>query len=1193
MQHNLIDAPTSLEPIRKEYKKQCRIFKFDKLHGTPFYPGAISKPLAGLYSPALQSLCLQLSTCTIRNCITWRSLRDESPPYSNSRMDAMQVYPFWIIIKKCIDGYTLKGGRNIILSTLSNISIWGAEHTIDAADIHYMCDTDEDRYTRSMTDQMSSQELLLLAILGFPDLESGYIVNVTSVECEDSKSMQLAVGRGGATSNSRIIFTRFSYPLLSTKWKTAFSPISFASYGAHCRWIKFRDSRLAAKCGTDNDFPNVKPDLLPFAKTKTNAHINAHRDEYERAYKWLTANFKHAGLQVSDWACGQGIRSKSVEPLHCIIRVSIIVLKYYFLYVIEYSKWIAGDSVEKDDFRNANHDDDYVPHTTPFIEKHIRECCGIPFSYNKESPTKSTINADAAWRRSLWDHLEDVVCCERCNFRPWKGSRVESYFLVMFIDLMEMLIPLEILDHGLYEKYWNKYLKPRKAQRAHTTFTFETATIWNIYAQHFYLLYMHLIGSNRLTRYIHGVVFCTAAGNEIAFALRSTYRALYGSDVVERMNSLTKTILHTASSKLGGRWQHCKIELVEKTIGQIMNWTSWDRYRFRETSPRMNLEYRLRKFLRLNQFKTDIHNLNAANRMRKRILNPNRANSSRLSFQLPCRLSNEYQKLDLFADINPSAQYINFADPDDAVIDETTERLRANLSQRLAGLETEDFAFDRHNPIHEEELKEENAWDSFDGNDDFEFDQSKLIRRFHQLITFAFAQDNVASVSIDEECQSPIHQGNHFECKWIDTDDRSCHIRWKPLSRIQIRASDFNFGADFIRLTTVVHSISPTTEQTEKIMFRLTWDYVNLVRITSHHSECCRAIWMKMAAPPSIECKSMTKWNECSPIPNFFGEFLHNGKLGLFLDPLFYDSDSIDNLILHWKYFSTEHQIDCYEYQQWTSLLSMDEVERARSAFQVSQCPLLRIHDDLCDAIDDLMTTYRNGGTRRCLSCNRDFSVFESHSMCLNEAEEVDNVSKHVFGRLLLKEPTFDKQASVFFVKDPMKSFHSTPARLVIQEDAEFWGAVILNTYMLFVQQIKRRKRRQLFNCFNDEDYLNLNCHVRLLFPMLNKAFVVTMTRFGRKPKGVRTKRDAIKKLITSVSNMFIIPFSIQNRIRSVQIARDMTMSERRQIWNESTFNFRFRHHFRLKDVCSNRFFIHLLIAFQKEISHPDKIWTF
>ena len=106
--------------------------------------------------------------------------------------------------------------------------------------------------------------------------------------------------------------------------------------------------------------------------------------------------------------------------------------------VVLYCEWI-GDPTNQH-FRNLNHVDcpDYEPPTLRQIKKHFCECCDIPLHYDHESPSTAKIAGEASWRKRLWGHLEDVVSCSNpnCEFRPWAGSPLEKYFLVMFVDLM-------------------------------------------------------------------------------------------------------------------------------------------------------------------------------------------------------------------------------------------------------------------------------------------------------------------------------------------------------------------------------------------------------------------------------------------------------------------------------------------------------------------------------------------------------------------------------------------------------------------------------------------------------------------------------------------------------------------------------------------------------------------------------------
>ncbi len=388
------------------------------------HPTATTEKLAGKYFGILDSLLFQLGTKTIRDAISWRSIHDcqsteeyrdpDDPVYMQmgnerhlideknnifwSSPKHFRIYDQFLIGKKSTDGYSFKGGRPNQLGTWNLVNIPGAEISIDACDVHYLCDITEDRYTRHLIDQQSDKELFFLNVLGFPDLGAAKMVGLIHTCCEDSKSMQMSVGRGGPMSKSKLVFGKFDSDTVIDEWTDTFMPICFDGYGAQDRWNTFVNQHLRVKCR--NSWGGVvKADLVPFFKSDQCPEIEANRSAYEKAFKWYKSVKSKAKLQYHQWTIAASIRQKCVEPLHCILRISITVLKYYILYCIEYCEWIQEEANVK--FQKLNK---YPKHssgqqrfhhkyTTGKILKHFRNCCFIPFKFVKDQRGKSTISA--------------------------------------------------------------------------------------------------------------------------------------------------------------------------------------------------------------------------------------------------------------------------------------------------------------------------------------------------------------------------------------------------------------------------------------------------------------------------------------------------------------------------------------------------------------------------------------------------------------------------------------------------------------------------------------------------------------------------------------------------------------------------------------------------------------------------------
>ena len=1257
----LWEAPTGLKTIKEIYKKQCAKYRLTSLHGKPLYFDSREHCLPGRYFSALQSLSLQFASKGIRKSIQWRSLQDRSRRYGGDPRQWMFIYRHFIILKKGMDGYSLKGGRSIQLSTLTNCSIWGAENSTDATDVHYMADVDEDAYSRFIVDQVSDKELFLLKMMGIPDLATGAMIGVFVTQAEDSKSMQFAVGRGGATSNSRLIWTRFSWAHLASKWLTVFSPISFSGYDAHLNWKGFMREHLRRKCLLD--FPHVIPELVPFAKSMLCPQIGVHRREYLEAYKWMKTKMKFAKLQVSDWCCAESIRVKPPEPLHLTLRVPIIVLKWYFLHTLEYCEWI--NQPKNASFKEKNHQcADYHVHDRAELLHHFRDCLGIPLSFDADNPGKSSIAANGAWRRKVWNHLEEAVICRKCGFRPWKGSPVEKLYLLMFINLIEVMVPLEILDHNLYQEYWSRYLKFKFIDAGNQSVNYENANVWSVHAQHFFTLFMTLMGPNRMTRYIHGMVFCTMHGFELAHALKSTYRALFGSDVVERMNSVTKSVLHCASSRFGGKKRDDQC-LAERTTSQIIKWLIWDRYEFREKSPRLNLRYRLNNVLIWNQRNRDFFNMNMANRMRQRC--ERYGDQYGYTLKMDCPLSNEYQREGTFARMKQHPTVINFYSTEELIpaasdiVDHEADRIRSGLINVIHNFEP---ISDTLEVITQSENFAE--WDE-EKEDDFDFDESTLKKRFPKIIAVALQEDegdgvdeeekeesasvsesnhNVRNQEVEQKEESAtVSESNHNvqnqgveqkeesangsssnhngrnqgndsmlnrirrlsepsassvsstrlrnRCSnrhsFISQIDENTLIRWKPLN-ILIRPSDWNFGANWIKLTTAI------TVKKKRVNLWLTWQYQQLRYITVHEQGDHIGIWMKFTGEPEVQKKVGKEWPtvDTNHLPEQLLPLKRNGKLSLWLTNDIVEFTDIMLLVTKYKYFTLEHQLSTTAYAAVPTGYSTAEYQAAFNAFRGSKSPIMREHIKLLQEVEATFKSHRCGNKRACAACKKPHSVFGRHVLCMKmktdgNAEawnEAGNVTKHVCERLLYDNDPEATTASVRKLADPLSKSVRTRACSVIQSDAELWGSVVFIMYLSFVEYILEHKRGLLLNCVEDADYQGLSCPGKQFIILLNRAMIESLQKNQRSEEELGDRALIITKLITVVSDMFILPQQCED-------TRDLQTKKRIKLWKSHKFSVRLRNHFRLCDIATHSAFIFLFRSFAEEITGDSNIWTF
>ena len=86
------------------------------------------------------------------------------------------------------------------------------------------------------------------------------------------------------------------------------------------------------------------------------------------------------------------------------------------------------------------------------------------------------------------------------------------------------------------------------------------------------------MGSHKTTRYQHMLCFVSEFYCRNAYVLKSTPRALYGTDAGEHMNDKVKVLVHRISNKF---MNHQNPELPPQTIDMIMNYIIYEYYHVR------------------------------------------------------------------------------------------------------------------------------------------------------------------------------------------------------------------------------------------------------------------------------------------------------------------------------------------------------------------------------------------------------------------------------------------------------------------------------------------------------------------------------------------------------------------------------------------------------------------------------------
>ena len=183
-------------------------------------------------------------------------------------------------------------------------------------------------------------------------------------------------------------------------------------------------------------------------------------------------------------------------------------------------------------------------------------------------------STDGDNKREFFKNLGRLVVCDRCSFRPLNGSPLEPYLGQMLISMTESLVPLEILDSKEYELYYFKNIR----EHLRITETYKCGRN-QIFKQLFYSLFCFMIGSLKTTRYMHILCFGSEYYYRQAYKLKTTPRALGGTDAIESFNSKVKHLVYTIAGRFCNEGR-----LPGHTIEIVMRYCMWEHLVGRENN---------------------------------------------------------------------------------------------------------------------------------------------------------------------------------------------------------------------------------------------------------------------------------------------------------------------------------------------------------------------------------------------------------------------------------------------------------------------------------------------------------------------------------------------------------------------------------------------------------------------------------
>lgn len=144
---------------------------------------------------------LQLSIPSIRNNMHFLDCESHQIDYQWEQL---------IKFKYHRDGFKLQNGRQMILSTLTNCSVWHCENSGSVTSILQIGDYEENRLNLAKHSQKHDIEITLLRIFGIPNPSTGKLHGVFIANVEDTSSLEKSIGRPSAVGKWRWLWSKFS-----------------------------------------------------------------------------------------------------------------------------------------------------------------------------------------------------------------------------------------------------------------------------------------------------------------------------------------------------------------------------------------------------------------------------------------------------------------------------------------------------------------------------------------------------------------------------------------------------------------------------------------------------------------------------------------------------------------------------------------------------------------------------------------------------------------------------------------------------------------------------------------------------------------------------------------------------------------------------------------------------------------------
>lgn len=343
--------------------------------------------LPSVYYSIYQLLQLQLSTPSIRQCMHFLHIQSAR---ADQRRSSVLIGMFCIILKICRDGFVLQMGRMMEMTIMVNCNVRGLCNSKLHADIVSLASMHENAANLYLLCQQVDKEMLVLQLFGIPDPISGQLVKVMCFNQEDSSSAEKGFGRASSLSNGKWLWSNKDNEFHIVGWEKYHCPLSMSAPFAQRSWEAFLEARFRGYC-VQRD---IDPECAQFEDASSFPDFAAKKLQYQQAYGYLSRNYQDFNFSKGSWSRAVGQRQSGMDPLHQLMRVTILTVKHMALALMHYHLDIMKSA--QDDVRRRNHGVAAAgmrAMSLDSIMQHFRHCVKLNLKYNEDDPGRSKVKA--------------------------------------------------------------------------------------------------------------------------------------------------------------------------------------------------------------------------------------------------------------------------------------------------------------------------------------------------------------------------------------------------------------------------------------------------------------------------------------------------------------------------------------------------------------------------------------------------------------------------------------------------------------------------------------------------------------------------------------------------------------------------------------------------------------------------------